>query len=107
MSKFFEPPYERQEVKSAFDFWTYFWETATMSRPLRIQYRDAWYHVMNLGRRGERVFETNKDYWSFIHLPGELHEVFNFRIAAYCLMPNHYHLLVQTVYSTEIRMSNP
>ena len=67
-----------------------------MSRPLRIQYRDGWYHVMNRGRRGERVFETNKNYWSFIDLLGELHEVFNVRIAAYCLMPNHYHLLVQT-----------
>ena len=28
-----------------------------MSRPLGIQYPDAWYHVMNHGRRGEEVFE--------------------------------------------------
>ena len=27
-----------------------------MSRPLRIQYPDAWYHVMNSGRRGEEIF---------------------------------------------------
>jgi len=52
--------------------------------------------VMNRGRRGERVFETKKDYWSFIDLLEELHEVFNVRVAAYCLMSNHHHLLVQT-----------
>ena len=67
-----------------------------MTRPLRIQYPDAWYHVMNRGRRGENVFETKEDYWSFIELLEELNEVFDVRIAAYCLMSNHYHLLVQT-----------
>ncbi|MFC1824951.1 transposase [Thermodesulfobacteriota bacterium] len=67
-----------------------------MSRPLRIQYPDAWYHVMNRGRRGEQIFEIKEDYLSFIDLLKELDEVFNVRIAAYCLIPNHYHLLVQT-----------
>ncbi len=37
-----------------------------MSRPLRIQYPDAWYHVMNRGRRGEKVFEGKNDYNAFI-----------------------------------------
>jgi REP element-mobilizing transposase RayT len=67
-----------------------------MSRPLRIQYPDAWYHLMNRGRRGEKIFETKEDYWSFVDLLEELNEVFNVKIAAYCLMANHYHLLVQT-----------
>ena len=67
-----------------------------MSRPLRIQYPDAWYHVMNRGRRGEKVFETKEDYWSFIDLLEELDEVFNVKVSAYCLISNHYHLLVQT-----------
>ncbi len=67
-----------------------------MSRPLRIQYPDAWYHVMNRGRRGEKIFTTKEDYWSFVDLLEELDEVFNVKIAAYCLMSSHYHLLVQT-----------
>jgi len=67
-----------------------------MSRPLRIQYPDAWYHVMNRGRRGEGIFISKEDYWSFIDLLKELNEVFNVNVAAYCLTPNHYHLLVQT-----------
>ena len=67
-----------------------------MSRPLRIQYPDAWYHVMNRGRRGEKIFATKEDYWSFVDLLEELDEVFNVKIAAYCLMSGHYHILVQT-----------
>jgi putative transposase len=54
-----------------------------MSRPLRIQYADAWYHVMNRGRRGEKIFEAKADYWSFIDLLEELNEVFNVKVAAY------------------------
>ena len=67
-----------------------------MSRPLRIQYPDAWYHVMNRGRRGEEIFEGKKDYESFIELLKDLVEDYNVNIAAYCLMSNHYHLLIQT-----------
>ncbi len=33
-----------------------------MSRPLRIQYPDAWYHVMNRGRRGEEIFREKNDF---------------------------------------------
>jgi len=67
-----------------------------MSRPLRIQYPDAWYHVMNRGRRGEEIFTGKNDYNTFIELLKELVEDYNVKIAAYCLMTNHYHLLVQT-----------
>ena len=67
-----------------------------MSRPLRIQFENAWYHVMNRGRRGEKIFQDKSDFIIFIELLEELHEVFNINIASYCLMTNHYHLLIQT-----------
>jgi len=67
-----------------------------MSRPLRIQYPDAWYHLMNRGRRREKVYINKDDYVSFIELLRDASEVFNLRIAGYCLIPNHYHLLIQT-----------
>jgi hypothetical protein len=57
-----------------------------MSRPLRIQYPDAWYHVMNRGRRGEKVFGGKNDYNAFIDLLKELAEDYNVKIAAYCLI---------------------
>ena len=68
-----------------------------MSRPLRIQYPDAWYHVMNRGRRGEEVFEGKNDYNAFIDLLKDLVKEYKVNIAAYCLMSNHYHLLTQIV----------
>jgi len=67
-----------------------------MSRPLRIEYPDAWYHVMNRGRRGENIFADSDDYKVFIALLQETSEMFNFQVAAFCLMSNHYHILVQT-----------
>ena len=67
-----------------------------MSRPLRIEYPNAWYHVMNRGRRSEKVFFDKEDYQAFIQVLIESTEMWNLRISAYCLMPNHYHLLIQT-----------
>lgn len=67
-----------------------------MSRPLRIQYPDAWYHLMNRGRRHEKIYEDKYDYLAFIELLLEAAEVYNVCVTAYCLMPNHYHLLIQT-----------
>ena len=67
-----------------------------MARPLRIEYPDAWYHVMNRGRRAETIFSDDKDYLAFTELLKETSEMWNIRVAAYCLMPNHYHILVQT-----------
>ena len=43
-----------------------------MSRPVRIQYPDAWYHVMNRGRRGEKIFATKEDDGSFFDLLEDL-----------------------------------
>ncbi len=62
-----------------------------MSRPLRIEYPDAWYHVMNRGRRAEDIFSDEQDYVMFTELLKETSEMWNIRIAAFCLMPNHYH----------------
>ena len=67
-----------------------------MARPLRIEYQGAWYHVMNRGRRAEKVFKDQHDYKMFVDLLKGTLEMWNLRIAAYCLMPNHYHILAQT-----------
>ena len=67
-----------------------------MSRPLRIDYPDAWHHVMNRARRGQDLFCDSTDYQLFIELLMDTTALFNIRVAAYCLMTNHYHLLVQT-----------
>ena len=67
-----------------------------MSRPLRIQYPGAWYHVMNRGRRHENIFEDASDYRLFLEALKDTAKLWNLKVSAYCLMSNHYHLLVQT-----------
>lgn len=67
-----------------------------MSRPLRIEFPGAWYHVMNRGRRSEAIFSDKEDYSGFLDLLIEISEIWNVNIAAYCLMSNHYHVLLQT-----------
>lgn len=67
-----------------------------MSRPFRIEFKNAWYHVMNRGRRKENVFLIKSDYYHFVNLLDESAELWNVNICAFCLMPNHYHLLLQT-----------
>lgn len=67
-----------------------------MSRPLRIEYPGAWYHVMNRGRRSESIFLDKQDYLMFIDLLIEISGMWNVNVAAYCLMTNHYHILLKT-----------
>ena len=67
-----------------------------MSRPLRIEYPDAVYHVMNRGLNRKRVFLDKKDYEVFLATIEEGCRLFNVNAHAYCLMPNHYHILVCT-----------
>lgn len=67
-----------------------------MSRPLRIEYPGAWYHIMNRGRRRENIYTTSTDYHLFVDVMKETAEMFHLKVSAYCLMSNHYHLLVHT-----------
>jgi len=67
-----------------------------MSRPLRIEFEGAWYHVMNRGRAREAIFADEADYETLLDAVAEATDRFGVEIHAYCLMPNHYHLLVRT-----------
>ena len=67
-----------------------------MSRPLRIEYKGAYYHVMNRGAGRQDIFTHNDHRLIFLELLRESHEMFRAEIHAYCLMDNHYHLLIST-----------
>ena len=67
-----------------------------MSRPLRIEYKNAYYHVMNRGRGRQFVFHDAAYYEAFMGCLEQAHVRFGLEIHAYCLMGNHYHLLVKT-----------
>ena len=51
---------------------------------------------MKWGRRGEAIFQEKKDFFAFIDLLKDIVDMRNARIAAYCLMTSHYHILIQT-----------
>jgi REP element-mobilizing transposase RayT len=51
---------------------------------------------MNRGRRREDIFRDSQDYKAFTDLLKSTSEMFRVGVAAYCLMPNHYHLLIQS-----------
>ena len=67
-----------------------------MPRPLRIEFQDAWYHIMNRGAGYKDIFKTEKHRLMFLDLLAEATSLFGIRIHAYCLMNNHYHLLINT-----------
>lgn len=67
-----------------------------MARPIRFQYPGAIYHVMARGDGGKAVFETDDDRRSFVFRMGQVCESHGWRIHAWVLMGNHFHLLVET-----------
>jgi len=67
-----------------------------MARKLRIQYSGAVYHVMNRGDRRELIFRDDADRQRFIATLGEACGKTDWQVHAYCLMPNHFHLVVET-----------
>jgi putative transposase len=67
-----------------------------VARKLRIQYEGAIYHVMNRGDRREDIFHTDDDRQLFLKTLGEACEKTGWQVHAYCLMRNHFHLVVET-----------
>jgi len=67
-----------------------------MPRPLRIEYENAFYHVMNRGRERQFIFHDKLYYLAFLDTLNEASQRFDCVIHAYCLMGNHYHLLIET-----------
>jgi putative transposase len=67
-----------------------------MARPLRIEFAGALYHITARGDRREPIYEDDEDRHSFLDVLGTVTEDFNWLCHAYCLMGNHYHLLVET-----------
>ena len=67
-----------------------------MSRPLRIEFAHGLYHVTSRGDGREDIYLDDSDRELFLEVLSETVDRFNWVIHAYCLMDNHYHLLVET-----------
>lgn len=67
-----------------------------MARKLRVEYPGAIYHVMNRGDRREPIIKDDQDRKRFLETLGETCARTGWQVHAYCLMANHFHLVVET-----------
>lgn len=67
-----------------------------MTRPVRIEFEGALYHVTSRGDRREDIYEDDADRVQFLEILGAVVDTFNWVCHAYCQMGNHYHLVVET-----------
>jgi putative transposase len=67
-----------------------------MARKLRVQYPGAIYHVMNRGDRRESIYEDDEDRSLFLETLGEACQKTDWEVHAWCLMGNHFHLVIET-----------
>lgn len=67
-----------------------------MSRPPRIQFPGALYHVTSRGNRRQILYTDRRDYLIWLDLLAEVVEKHAVRVHGYCLMPNHFHLIIET-----------
>jgi len=73
-----------------------------MVRPLRIQYPGATYHIMSRGNGKMTIFHEDEDYMKFLHFMERVFDKYNWICHAWCLMGNHYHLLIETPHANMV-----
>jgi REP element-mobilizing transposase RayT len=67
-----------------------------MARPIRIQFSGAFYHVISRGNAKQAIFADDKDRLLFLANLAAVSKRLGWRIWTYCLMGNHYHILLET-----------
>lgn len=67
-----------------------------MARPLRIQYPGAVYHITSRGNEKKAVYKDDQDRENFLRTLQRVNQRYHWICHAYCLMDNHYHLLIET-----------
>ena len=70
-----------------------------MTRPLRLAYENATYHITARGNRRENIFYSDKDKSVFLEKMNETFNKYSFTCFAYCLMDNHYHMFIKTTHA--------
>lgn len=67
-----------------------------MARPLRLEFPGAVYHITSRGNEKNPIFLSNKDRTLFLNTLEKTIDKYKWVCHAYCLMDNHYHLLIDT-----------
>ena len=69
---------------------------SAMTRPWRIEFEGAYYHILSRGNERRNIFSDNNNRVSFLETLGKMSDRFEVEVYAYVLMDNHYHLLLKT-----------
>jgi putative transposase len=67
-----------------------------MARPLRIEYPGAVYHITSRGNEKKPVYKDDQDRKNFLFILDKVNKRYHWLCHAYCLMDNHFHLLIET-----------
>jgi putative transposase len=67
-----------------------------LARQLRIEFPGAFYHVFSRGNQKQPIFFSDDDRCFFLNCMRRAHEKFGVIVHVYCLMPNHFHLILET-----------
>ena len=67
-----------------------------MSRSLGLEFAGALYHVTSRGNERKHIYLQEDNFELFLHILGDVCKQYNWVVHTYCLMSNHYHLLVET-----------
>jgi len=67
-----------------------------MSRPLRVEFTGALYHVTSRGNARQAIYLDEQDFQIFVEVLADTCQRFNWVVHSYCLMTNHYHILLET-----------
>ncbi|MFH1856239.1 MAG: transposase [Candidatus Omnitrophota bacterium] len=67
-----------------------------MARPLRIEYAGAFYHIIQRGNERSNIFRADEDNDKFLEYIGIVCRRYNIFLHSFCLMDNHYHLILET-----------
>lgn len=67
-----------------------------MARPLRLEFSGALYHITARGNERRNIYRKEKDYNLFLQILAQVVKEMNWLLHGHCLMPNHYHLILET-----------
>jgi REP element-mobilizing transposase RayT len=73
-----------------------FLQARAMSRPIRIEVPGAVYHVTSRGQGQQPIFQDDEDRQFFVEWLGKIVQRFHWQCHAYCLLLDHYHLVIET-----------
>jgi putative transposase len=65
-----------------------------MPRTARASIGNVCYHVLNRGNARNEVFHKDGDFQAFLKAMGDAHQAIPMRVLAYCILPNHFHLVL-------------